>query len=376
MKRASIFIVAAAIAVAAACGVGRQAKTYLITGSWEGGDGNTVYVFHSASPSAREAVPDEILTVVDGRFEITSSEVGRIITLAAGEDGYRKTVIFEDEPLHVVVRPGSGQDENKMGIEVPQTPEQEMIEAARSSQLMTALFGLGRMMQLSNVRDDPVAIDSVLKAFAMMDEHLANAFEARMDTTTNLMATAYMIESHVLPNRPIEDGVRFYEQLTPRVRESAAGRSLRARIDERLDVNVGGIAPEIDLPGPDGVHIKLSSLRGKYVLIDFWASWCGPCLREVPNLKAIHDDFHAKGFEIYGVSLDEEHQRDAWLQKIADYHMDWPQVSSLQGWTCPTAQRYAVTGIPKLLLLDREGRIIADGLRGEALREKVASLFE
>ena len=346
-------------------------KEYTVSGTWEGGDGSKVYILNGVVLG--ENTPHDSVTVENGAFRITSPGLGKIITLYAGGNGYKKHVIFEEEPVGVTVVQGNN---DRMDLEVEQTTEQKMLETATSTNFMNNLMALGRMMAMSEVRDDPVKLDSVYQSHVMIGKEMDKVFAAKLDSATNVMSSAYAIELIILPNKPIAEGVRFYDQLTPRVKESEAGRNLKKKIDELLDVNVGGIAPDIDLPGPDGQNVKLSSLRGKYVLLDFWASWCGPCLREVPNVKAIYDDYHDKGFEIYGVSLDEEDQRDAWLQKIGEYGMNWVQVSSLKGWECPAAQRYAVTGIPKMFLLDREGRIIAMDLRGEALREKVASLFE
>ena len=344
---------------------------YAVSGTWEGGDGQKVYIQDGVALGSD--IIDDSVTVSNGVFGITSPELGKIITIYAGNNGYKKHVIFEEEPIIITVVEGSN---DRMDMEIGLSDEQKMLETATSTNFMNNLMALGRMMAMSDVRDDPVKLDSVYKSYTQIGEEMDKVFAAKLDSAVNVMSSAYAIELIILPNKPIADGVRFYDQLTPRVKESEAGRNLKAKIDELLDVNVGGMAPEIDLPGPDGQNVKLSSLRGKYVLLDFWASWCGPCLREVPNVKAIYDDYHDKGFEIYGVSLDEPEQREAWLQKIDEYAMNWVQVSSLKGWECPAAQRYAVTGIPKMFLLDREGRIIAMDLRGEALREKVASLFE
>lgn len=136
---------------------------------------------------------------------------------------------------------------------------------------------------------------------------------------------------------------------------------------------VGKIAPEINLPNPEGKMIALSSLRGNVVLIDFWASWCGPCRRENPNVVRIYNFYHPKGFEIYGVSLDKD--RNSWLQAIQDDGLVWTQVSDLKYWQSEGAQTYGVNGIPFTVLLDKDGRIIAKGLRGHELESKLAEIF-
>lgn len=121
---------------------------------------------------------------------------------------------------------------------------------------------------------------------------------------------------------------------------------------------------------------KLSDYAGKgnYVLVDFWASWCGPCRGEMPNVVKAYDKYHAKGFEIIGVSLD--NQKDAWEQAVKEMGMKWPQLSDLKGWQNAAAGLYGVTGIPMTLLIDPEGKIAAVGLRGEELIQKLAEIYK
>ncbi|MFM6914325.1 MAG: TlpA family protein disulfide reductase [Aquirufa sp.] len=139
-------------------------------------------------------------------------------------------------------------------------------------------------------------------------------------------------------------------------------------------VNEGAMAPEINLATPEGPTLALSSLRGKYVLIDFWASWCGPCRRENPNVVKTYAAYKDRGFEIYGVSLDQN--REAWLKAIETDKLVWKHVSDLQYWSSAGAQAYQVNSIPQTFLVNREGRIIAKGLRGAALDQYLAQLFE
>ena len=139
--------------------------------------------------------------------------------------------------------------------------------------------------------------------------------------------------------------------------------------------SVGAMAPELAFKDPDGNIRKLSDLKGKVVLIDFWASWCGPCRRENPNVRRIYGLYHDKGFDIYSVSLD----RDAasWKRAISDDKLIWPNhVSDLKQWQSEGAAIYGVRSIPATFLLDKEGRIVAKDLRGEALEKAVKQLVE
>lgn len=134
-------------------------------------------------------------------------------------------------------------------------------------------------------------------------------------------------------------------------------------------------APEIALPDPGGDTIRLSSTRGNYVLLDFWAAWCPPCRAENPNLVAAFNKYKSKGFNIYQVSLDKT--REAWLKGIEDDRLgSWIHVSDLGYWNSSVVPLYRLESIPANFLLDREGRIIASNLRGDALQRKLEELFK
>lgn len=136
---------------------------------------------------------------------------------------------------------------------------------------------------------------------------------------------------------------------------------------------IGSSAPDIVLPDTEGVNRKLSSLKGKVVLIDFWASWCGPCRKENPNVVAVYAKYKDKGFEVFSVSLDKD--RDAWLKAIAKDNLTWPNhVSDLKYWKSAGAVAYGVSSIPYTVLIDKKGKIVAKKLRGAELEAKVNEL--
>ena len=147
----------------------------------------------------------------------------------------------------------------------------------------------------------------------------------------------------------------------------------KAKLEADRKLAIGQPAPEISLADTSGKQIPLSSLRGKVVLIDFWAAWCGPCRRENPRIVALYQQYKSKGFEIYGVSLDRN--LSDWKTAIHADRITWPQVSDLKYWQNAAARLYNISSIPSTVLLDKEGNIVAKNLRGAELEQKIAELL-
>ena len=171
---------------------------------------------------------------------------------------------------------------------------------------------------------------------------------------------------------------QYIDELIAKLNDAYPGTTsilqVKQQLDEMRSLSIGQPAPEIELPNTDGTLVKLSELKGKYVLIDFWAAWCKPCRQENPNLVRLYNQYKDKGFEVFGVSLDRT--KEDWVKAIADDGLTWTQVSDLKYFNSVAAELYQIEAIPATYMLDPEGKIIAKDLRGPSLENKLAEIFD
>ena len=165
-----------------------------------------------------------------------------------------------------------------------------------------------------------------------------------------------------------------YALLGEKAKATAHGKAIAAQIAKLESTAIGQIAPNFTVTTPEGESISLYDIKGKVKLIDFWASWCGPCRGENPHVVEIYKEYHPKGLEILGVSLD--NNQEAWVKAIEDDGLTWNHVSDLKGWENAAAQLYGVNSIPHLLVLDENNQIVARNLHGQELKDKIAEMLK
>lgn len=186
----------------------------------------------------------------------------------------------------------------------------------------------------------------------------------------------YALKQYTGPR--IKDGKSvqaLFDALPPELRSSPQGKAFANWLTVDVTLAVGRPALIFTQPDASGKQVNLASFRGKYVLIDFWASWCGPCRRENPKAVAAYHKYKAKGFEILGISLDRAKDKAAWLKAIKEDGLKWTQVSDLRGWENKVAKLYGIEEIPQNYLIDPKGIIVAKNLHGDELDKKLGEIF-
>jgi thiol-disulfide isomerase/thioredoxin len=225
-------------------------------------------------------------------------------------------------------------------------------------------------------KNDSTKLDSMNQVFQGPYNVLLDKMSEKMTSALKAHSKSYASLAFLPMLNPEKSEALFKElskNLIEKYPKSKEVQSFEKQVKELYKLNAGSTAIEINQTSPDGKMQTLSSLKGKVVLIDFWASWCKPCLKESPNVVKLYDKYKSKGFEILGVSLDKE--KGDWVKAIADYKLNWIHVSDLSFWNNKAAKDYGVQSIPFTVLVDKEGKIIAKGLRGEALEAKIAQIL-
>ena len=197
-------------------------------------------------------------------------------------------------------------------------------------------------------------------------EKLATLTNGFLKSNDNVILAYTMLSNIEMRDLGFRETKNIYASMGEGAKNTHCGAIIKERI-ERMEKTVGGaLAPDFTLPDLDGNPVTMSEVKGKIKIIDFWASWCGPCRMNNPALKKIYEEFHSKGLEIIGVSLD--NRKAGWQKAIEKDGLNWINVSSLKGWDCEVVRLYNVSGVPALFILNENNRIIATGLRDEELR--------
>lgn len=183
----------------------------------------------------------------------------------------------------------------------------------------------------------------------------------------------YVISKYLLYTLDVNETIEMMNNIPSTFDQSIYKKIIQNHIEILQKTAIGSEAPDFNQHTPEGKSISLSDFRGKYVLIDFWASWCGPCRKENPNVVKVYKKYHDNGFEVLGVSLDQNQKN--WMKAIESDNLVWTQVSDLKGWSNEVAIQYGIKSIPSSLLIDPNGIIIAKNLYGEELERTVARLF-
>ena len=387
INKIKVFTLVIAMAVTAwSCG---QKNGFTISGKMAGWENDSLVVQELFGNSLKEI--QTLQLDGNGQFEFSDTASSpRFLFIRTSDNQYISLLALKGQKISI-----SANKENLTdSYEVSGSEESQLIWELNTEMRKASLEldSLSKMYQSRKLVEAGPQLDSWLQEKfqalkARQKTFVTQFIDEHYESPASLLAL-----SHQLGNEPILNSQLDFEYFTKvdaalsdKYPESALVSTLHkfvegARYQQNQGASanqstaIGSIAPDIEMPDPDGNTLKLSSFRGKYVLLDFWAAWCGPCRRENPNLVKAYANYQNKGFEIFQVSLDRTH--DDWVKAIAADKLDWIHVSDLQYWGSAAAKQYGVQSIPASFLLDPDGKIIAKNLRGPALEAKLMEVLK
>ena len=374
MKR--FVLIAAAVAAMYGC---TADNSYSIKGQFADCNSDSVWLFENPDDDAITANILASAPCIDGKFVLT----GKIEIPVMGVITTVRPVLNEEVPegaqhCELIVEPGElvmtiGSESELRGNKLYLVSGTKANDALYN--LKKSSFELGLELEKLRNEDGAVAVtEDILAIYNAYQENMKSSLKDNLDNMYGLI----VLESLDSPDDP-ESTKIFLDRFPDNLKKTSLWKSINETVETRMKLGVGKPYLDFTQNDPDGNPVKASDIISKpgtrYVLIDFWASWCGPCMSELPYLKDAYNAYSPKGFEIIGVSLDRE--REPWLEAIKENEMNWIHVSDVQYWSNEVARQYNINSIPANFLVDCEtGIVVAKGLRGAELGRRLADLLK
>lgn len=349
---------------------------YLITGTAEGIENGKMAILQIQNEMGM--LPKDTVKVENGKFELkgtyTNGPEIAFIMIESVDNGM-VPFILENGEINITFDKDTIQ-KSKIGGTGNNEKFQQYNDASSPIYKRMVAFQKANQQKFIDARKsgDTATVNSLRKQNEVFQKEMDKLSETFVEKNPDAFLSSLLLENFIgrqsLESEKIK---KYYNALSSEIKKTGSGKRVDDFVNTKKGVETGSKAPNFSAPNPDGKIVSLNESLGKVTIIDFWASWCGPCRAENPNVVALYNEFHAKGLNIIGVSLDKDAAK--WKEAIAKDKLTWTHISNLKFWEDPIAKQYGVQSIPATFILDASGKIVAKDLRGAELKAKVAELL-